>query len=184
MPRIAPITSKSDLPQEQHALADAVVAMFGHIRGPFSMFLHSPMLAERLLPLVAFFHTDSIVEPRLRSLAILAAAREHGAAYVWAAQVGLARRNGVPEKLIDLIRAKGDTGMLSADERDIIDFARQLMRTGHVEQATFDALKSRHDAQWLVELTAAATYFAFVAGFANALEIPPPPDGDSLPANA
>jgi len=181
MPRIAPITSKSDLPAEQHALADAVVKMFGHIRGPFSMLLHSPQLAERLLPLVAFFRDDSIVEPRLRSLAILTAAREHRAAYVWAAQVAAARRNGVPEQLIDLIRAKRDPGKLSADERDVIHFARQLMRTRGVEQATFDALKSRHNAQWIVELTAAATYFSFVAGFANALEIPPPTDGDALP---
>ena len=181
MPRVTPITSKTDLPPEQHALADAVVKTFGHIRGPFSMLLHSPKLAERLLPLVRFFRDDSIVEPGLRSLAILTSASEHGAAYVWAAQVAAARRNGVREELIDLVRAKGDPGRLSADERDVINFARQLMRTNRVEPATFDALKSRHNAQWLVELTAAATYFAFVAGFANALEVPAPPDGDKLP---
>jgi 4-carboxymuconolactone decarboxylase len=181
MPRIKPITSKADLPPDEHALADAVVQTFGHIRGPFSMLLHSPMLAERILPLVRFFRDDSIVEPGLRSLAILTSAREHGAAYVWAAQVAAARRNGVREELIELIRAKADPGSLSPDERDVIHFARQLMRTNRVDAATFDALKSRHNAQWLVELTAAATYFAFVAGFANALEVPAPPDGDRLP---
>ena len=181
MPRVKPITSKVDLPAEQHALADAVVKMFGHIRGPFSMLLHSPKLAERLLPLVKFFRYDSIVDAKLRSLAILTSAREHGAAYVWAAQVAAARGNGVREELIDLIRAKGDPGRLSADERDVINFARQLMRTNRVDPETFDALNSRHNGQWLVELAAAATYFAFVAGFANALEIPAPPDGDKLP---
>ncbi len=180
MPRVTPITSKTDLPQERHALADAVVKTFGHIRGPFSMLLHSPKLAERLLPLVLFFRDESVVDARLRSLAILTSAREHGAAYVWAAQAAAARRNGVPEELIDLIRAKGDPGKLPADERDVIHFARQLMRTNRVDPATFDALKSRHNAQWLVELVAAATYVAFVAGFANALEIPAPPDGDRL----
>jgi len=180
MPRIGPITSKSDLPAEHHALADAVVNVFGHIRGPFSMLLHSPKLAGRLLPLVTFFRDESIVEAKLRSVAILTAAREHGAAYVWAAQVAAARRNGVREELIDLIRAKGDLGKLPADERDVINYARQLMRTTRVDQSAFDALKNRHNAQWLVELTAAATYFGFVAGFANALEIPAPPDGDKL----
>jgi catechol 2,3-dioxygenase-like lactoylglutathione lyase family enzyme len=55
MPRITPITAKSDLPAEHHAVADAVVKVFGQIRGPFSMLLHSPKLAERLLPLVSFF---------------------------------------------------------------------------------------------------------------------------------
>jgi 4-carboxymuconolactone decarboxylase len=180
MPRVTPITSKTDLAPEHHALADAVVQTFGHIRGPFSMLLHSPKLAERLLPLVRFFRDESIVEGGLRSLAILASAREHGAAYVWAAQVAAARRNGVREELIDLIRAKGDPGRLPADERDVISFVRQLMRTNRVEAATFDALKSRHSPQWLVELTAAATYFGFVAAFANALEIPAPADGDRL----
>lgn len=181
MPRVTPITAKSELPAEHHALADAIVKVFGHIRGPFSMLLHSPKLAERLLPLVTFFRDESIVDAKLRSVAILTAAREHGAAYVWAAQVAAARNNGVREELIDLIRAKGDPGKLLADERDIVIFARQLMRTNRVDEATFDALKSRHNSQWLVELTAAATYFAFVAGFANALEIPAPPDGDKLP---
>ena len=39
------------LPPEHQAAADEVVKVFGHIRGPFSMLLHSPKLAERLLPL-------------------------------------------------------------------------------------------------------------------------------------
>jgi 4-carboxymuconolactone decarboxylase len=181
MPRITPITAKAELPAEHHGVADAVVKVFGHIRGPFSMLLHSPELARRLLPVVTFLRDESIVEVKLRSVAILAAAREREAAYVWAAQVAAARRNGLREELIDLIRAKGNPGKLPADERDVVNYARQLMRTNQVDQATFDALKSRHNAQWLVELTAAMCYYAFVSGFANALEIPAPPDGDKLP---
>lgn len=182
MPRITPVTAKSDLLAEHHAVADAVVKVFGHIRGPFSMLLHSPKLAGRVLPLVTFFRDDSVVEAKLRSVAILTAAREREAAYVWAAQVAAARRNGVREEVIDLIRTKGDPGKLPADERDIVTYTRQLMRTNRVDQATFDALKNRYSAQWLVELTAAANYFAFVSGIVNAFEVPAPPDGDKLPA--
>src|SRR5438046_7928949 len=40
------------------------------------------------------------------------------AAYVWAAQVAAARKNGVREEAIDLLRAKGDAVKLPADERD------------------------------------------------------------------
>jgi len=181
MPRLTPITAKSDLPAEHHAVADGVVKVFGHIRGPFSMLLHSPKLAERLLPLVTFFRDESIVEAKLRSVAILTAAREREAEYVWAAQVAQARRNGVREEVIDLIRAKGDPAKLSADERDIVAYTRQLMRTNRVDQATFDALKSRHDAQWMVEPTATLNFFGFVSGIANAFEVQAPPDGDKLP---
>ena len=182
MPRIKPITTRSELPAEHHAAADAVVKVFGQIRGPFSVLLHSPKLAAQLIPLVPFIHHECIVEGKLRSVAILAAAREYEAAYVWAAQVAAARRNGVREELIDLIRVKGDPARLPAEEREIVAYARQLQRTNRADQATFDALKNRYGVQWLVELTAVMGYFALVSGVANAFEVPAPPDGDKLPS--
>ena len=123
-----------------------------------------------------------MVEPPLRSVAILAAVREREAAYVWAAQVAAARRNGLREEVIDLIRAKGDPGKLSAEEREIVIYVRQLMRTNRTDQAVFDALQKRYGVQWLVELTAAANYFALLSGIVNAFEVAAPPDGDKLPA--
>jgi 4-carboxymuconolactone decarboxylase len=182
MPRVAPITGKADVPAEHHAVVDAVMKVFGNVRGPFSMLLHSPKLAERVLGLVTFFRDESVVEARLRSIAILTAVREREAAYVWAAQVGAARRNGLREEVIDLLRAKGDPGALPQDEREIITYVRQLMRTNRVDQALFDALQKRHGTQWLVELTAAANYFALLSGVVNAFEVAPPADGDRLPA--
>jgi 4-carboxymuconolactone decarboxylase len=181
MPRVAPITGMSDVSPEHHHVVDAVVQVFGNVRGPFSVLLHSPRLAERVLGLVTFFRDQSIVEGRLRSLAILTAVREREAAYVWAAQVGAARRAGVREAAIDLIRAKGDPATLPAEEAEIVAYTRQLMRTNRVDQAAFDALQKRHGAQWVLELTAAASYFAMLSGIVNAFEVPAPPDGDRLP---
>ena len=182
MPRIPPITGKADVPAAQHGVVDAVVKVFGGVRGPFSMLLHSPALAERLLPLVTFFRDESAVEGKLRSVAILAAVREREAAYVWSAQAAQARRNGVSEAIIDVLRAKGDPAGLAADEREIVVYVRQLMRTHRVDQAVFDALAERHGARWMVEMTAAANYFAMLCGVVNAFEVPAPPDGDRLPA--
>ena len=181
MPRISPVSGKADVPAEHHRVVDDVVKVFGGGRGPFSVMLKSPALAERVLPLVTFFREGSVVEAKLRSHAILAAVREKEAAYVWAAQVGAARRAGVPDATIDLIRAKGDPASLPADERDVVTYTRQLIRTNRVDQALFDRLKERHGEQWLVELTGAANYFAFLSGMVNAFEVPPPPDGDKLP---
>ena len=76
MPRVAPITGKSDVPAEHHAVVDGVLKVFGQVRGPFSMLLHSPKLAERMLSIGNFYRDESVVEPKLRSLAILVAARE------------------------------------------------------------------------------------------------------------
>ena len=182
MPRIPPITGKGDVPPEHHGIVDQVVGVFGNVRGPYGILLHSPLLAAHVLGLVTFNRNRSIVEPRLRSLAILAAVREKEAGYVWAAQVGAARRGGVPEATIDLLRAKADVSALPEEERDIVLYTRQLMRNNRVEQPLFDALEKRWGAKWLVELTAAANYFAFLCGMVNAFEVEPPPEGDKLPA--
>src|SRR6266478_5560693 len=182
MPRVAPVTGKSDVPAEFHPVVDDVLSVFGQIRGPFSMLLHSPPLAERMLQFVKFNRGGTVVEPRLLSHAILASVRERDAHYVWAAQVNAARRAGVPEATIDLLRAKGDPAGLGEDERDIVTYTRQLVRNNRVDQAVFDRLQKRHGTQWLVELTAFAGYFGMLSGVVNAFEVAAPPDGDKLPA--
>jgi len=182
MARIPAITGKADVAAADQRVVDQVLEVFGRVRGPFSILLHSPKLAELLLPLVTFNRNDSIVEAQLRSIAALTAAREREAAYVWAAQVDVARRVGLREAVIDLVREKGDPARLPIDERDVVVYTRQLMRTNRVDQAVFDALHASHGAQWLVELTAAANFFAFLSGMVNAFEVPAPPDGDRLPA--
>jgi 4-carboxymuconolactone decarboxylase len=179
--RIPVVAGKADVAATDQHVVDQVLEVFGRVRGPFSVLLHSPKLAELLLPLVTFNRNDSIVEPQLRSIAALTAAREREAAYVWAAQVDVARRVGLREAVIDLVRAKGDPSGLAEDERDVAVYTRQLMRTNRVEQAVFDALLRRHSAQWLVELTAAANFFAFLSGMVNAFEVAVPSDGDRLP---
>src|SRR5580704_15268722 len=100
MPRVTPVASKADVAPEHQAVVDDVLKVFGAVRGPFSMMLHSPEMTKRLLPLVPFFRDES-VEGKLRSVGILAAVREREAAYVWAAQVAAARRNGLREEAID-----------------------------------------------------------------------------------
>lgn len=183
MPRIAPVASKADVAPEHEAVADDVLKVFGAIRGPFSIMLHSPEMTQCLLPLVPFFRDESVVEGGLRSVGILAAVREREAAYVWAAQVAAARRNGLREAAIDLLRAKADASRFPPEEAAIVTYVRQLMRTNRAEQAAFDALHDKFGTKWLVELTTCVHYFAMLCGVVNAFEVPALPDGDKLPTS-
>ncbi len=178
MSRYTPVTSKEAMAPEQQHVFDQVMGVFGRIRGPFSMLLHSPKLAEKLLPMVPFAREGTVIDPKLRQIAILTAVREHDANYVWAAQVDVARRVGLREPVIDVLRVKGDPADLPPAERDIVRYMRQLMRTNRVEQPVFDALKDRHGLQWLVELTTVANFYVALCGVVNAFDVPVPPEGD------
>ncbi len=118
---------------EYHGVVDEVLKVFGGIRGPFSILLHSPKLAERLLKARHLQSRGKRRRPaKLRSLAILAAVREREAAYVWAAQVGAARRAGVPRGGHRPAPRQGRPRGLPGEERDIVNYTRQLMRTNRV----------------------------------------------------
>jgi 4-carboxymuconolactone decarboxylase len=182
MPRYTPVTAKTEMPAEHQHVFDQVMDVFGRIRGPFSMLLHSPNLTERLLPMVPFAREGTVIDPKLRLIAILTAVREREANYVWAAQVDVARRIGLREPVIDLLRAKADPRELPPAERDIVLYTRQLMRTNRVEPAVFDALINRHGVQWLVELTAVTNFYVALCGVVNVFEVPTPPGGDRFDA--
>ena len=48
MPRIKMISDKSDIPADQHAEFDHIVEVLHGVRGPFSVLMHSPGLAEKV----------------------------------------------------------------------------------------------------------------------------------------
>jgi len=179
MARVPQIAGKADVPEAHHYVVDQVLEVFGRVRGPFSILLHSPDLAERLLPMVPFAREGTIVERKLGLIGILATVRQKDAAYVWAAQVRVARENGVSEATLDVLRTKGDLGKLEPTEREIATYARQLVLENRVDQAVFDTLQKRFGTKWLVELTAIMSFYGALCGVVNAFEVPVPDhDGD------
>ena len=181
MPRIEPISDKSQVAAEHQGVVDAVLETFGALRGPHSILLHSPPLDQRALELGNYFRYHSVCKSPEKELAIITAAREKDCLYVWAAQVGAGRRGGLREEAIDVVREKGDVSKLEPHEADIVNYVRQLFRSNRVDQATFDALMQRYGAQWLIEMTMVVGYYGMLAGVVNAFEVEAPADGDVLP---
>src|SRR5713226_3844388 len=124
MARLPPITSKDQVAAEHWAIVDGIVASRGALQGPFTMFLHSPELAGRLAHLGAYVRFEGSLDMRVRVLAAMTVAREFDAVYVWGAQTGSARKQGVPESTITAIREKHARGV-PPDDAQIVEFTQQ-----------------------------------------------------------
>ena len=181
MPRVEPISHKSQVPPAYHHVADKVLEVFGAFRGPHSVLLLSPEADEPILDLGNFFRYKSIVQSPEKELAIITGAREKDCLYVWAAQVAAGRRGGLREEAIEVVRSRSDPSGLEPHEAEIITYVRQLFRQNRVDQPVFDALKERYGVEWLIQMTAVAGYYGMLAGVVNAFEVPAPADGDQLP---
>lgn len=181
MPRIELITSKDQIPPERHAEFDEIVGVLGRVGGPFGVLMYSPGLAEMVCKTGAHVRLKSELTMVERELAILSVCREKDAAYEWSSHVETARKAGMREEAIEVMRTGAAASALEPDERDIINYVRQLLRTNRVEQSLFDALKERHGIRWLVELTATIGQYQYISAINNAFDMEPRPGGDQLP---
>jgi 4-carboxymuconolactone decarboxylase len=172
MARLTPITSKNQVPVEDHAIADAIIASRGSLHGPFTMFLHCPKLAGRLAHLGAFVRFEGSLDMRVRVLAAMTVAREFDAVYVWGAQTGAARRQGVPEATITAIREKHTRG-IPPEDAQIVEFTRDLIRKHRVDAAIVKALQTRFGDEQFIELTGAIGYYSMLCMTVNACELEP-----------
>ena len=179
MARLSPITSKDQVAAKDQAIADAIVASRGALQGPFTMFLHSPELAGRLAHLGAYVRFEGSLDMRVRVLAAMTVARELEAVYVWGAQTGQARKQGVPEATITAIRENHSRG-IPAEDAQIVEFTRQLMRKHRVDDATAKALIDRFGTDGFIQLTGAIGYYSMLAMTVNACELEAAPGAEVL----
>ncbi len=116
---------------------------------------------------------------RVRVLAAMTAAREFEAVYVWGAQTGGARRQGVPETTIAAIRDNHSRG-IPAEDAQIVEFTRALLRKHRVDDAAFKAMQSRFGNDQLIQLTTAIGYYSMLAMTVNACELEAAPNAEIL----
>lgn len=179
MARLPYITSKDQVPAKDQAVFDSIVASRGAVQGPFTMFLHSPEVAERVAHLGAYVRFEGSLDKRVRVLAAMTVAREFEALYVWGAQTGGARRLGVPEATITAIRENNARGVLPEDAQ-IIEFTRTLLRRHRVDDATAKAMLARFGNDEFVQLTTAIGYYALLCMTVNACELEAGPGAEVL----
>src|SRR5690348_1246773 len=152
MPRLPAITSIDQVPEKDRHFAESIIASRGALQGPFTAFLHSPEVAARAAHLGAYVRFEGSLDMRVRVLAAMTVAREYEAMYVWGAQTGGARRQGVPEATITAIRENHVRG-LPPEDAQIVEFTRALLRRHRVDDATFKAMQSRFGNDELIQLT-------------------------------
>ena len=172
MPRLPAITSIDQIPEKDRHHAESIVASRGAIAGPFTAFLHSPEVAARVAHLGAYVRFEGSLDMRVRVLAAMTVAREYEAMYVWGAQTGGARRQNVPDSTITAIRENHSRGV-PAEDAQIIDFTRALLRQHRVDKAAFEAMQKRFGNDELVQLTTAIGYYALLCMTVNTAEVAP-----------
>ena len=173
MPRLPELTDRSALPEDAHAAYDSITASRGRVAGLFAVLMNSPQVALRTADLGSYVRFEKSLSEPIHQLAMIVGAHECGGQMEWVAHARQAREAGIGEATINAIEQDGALDGLPEEEALVIRFGRDLLRKRAVDDATFEAARSRYGDRGVVDLIATIGYQAYLACILNGLLILP-----------
>ena len=164
---------KTDMTERQKQIYDEIVSgPRGQVRGPLSIWLYRPELADRAQRLGQYCRYDTSLEPRLSELAILTTARIWDAAFEWQAHVPHALAGGVDSSIIDSLSADQTPSFVSKDEEIVYAVTREINITRQLSNDTYNQVVKILGVEATVDLIGLLGYYALISMTINAFKIP------------
>jgi alkylhydroperoxidase family enzyme len=145
----------------------------GQLLKLYHMLLHSPPLAEGWLTFFTAVRQATGLPGRYRELAILRIAVLNGADYEFNAHAPIALDAGIPQAVLEELRAKRMPEALDAADRAVLAYADSMTRDVHVPDDVFARVREHLNEREVVELTATIAAYNCVSRFLEALRIDP-----------
>lgn len=143
----------------------------GKLLNLYKMLLHSPPVAEGWLAFLTAVRQSAELPGRYRELAILRIAVLNGAEYEFNAHAPVAVSVGIPQSVIDELRANRVPAALDDADRAVLEYADSMTREVHVPDRVFQRVREHFAERGVVELTATIAAYNCVSRFLEALSI-------------
>lgn len=173
--RLPPIPEAEWTTAQRAAVAEVKAGPRGSFGAPWPPFLYSPELLRRTQALGAFVRYESVVDRRLRELAICITARHWNNRIEWSIHAPEAEKLGIDARALALLSKNETPAPLKEDERAVYAFCTEMHRHRTVSDDSYAAAHKHLGNAGLVELTALCGYYALLAMVMNVAEMPLPP---------
>jgi len=184
MSRLSAVTAENATPDQARVLdgilstrGDAMdlIDPNGALVGPFNAMAMSPNIGRRASAMGAAVRFNEDLDRRLLEIAIITTGAHWRANFEWYAHSAMAREAGVSDDVIDAIAAGTPPPFTRDDEATVHAFAAELIGTGRVSQATYDAARDLLGEPQLVDLVSTIGYYSYISLTLNAFDVQLPP---------
>jgi 4-carboxymuconolactone decarboxylase len=173
-PRFPKPTMEQLNPEQQAVAAEVLKQSSAGLGGPYGMLIKSPELLKRYLLMTEYLRQKTSLPHRLNEMAILLEARLWDAQYEWWAHEPLARKAGVPDAIIEDIRAGKRPATMQSDEAVVYDVVTEILNKRQLSDETFNRAKQILGEQQVVDLAAVTGFYVMVSAvvIAGRIQIP------------
>ena len=178
-----PLILKQSLDEEGRRIFEAINGKDGNTPrlGPPASTMHSLAAAEPYDRLNQLLRSANVIGPQFFEISTLVPAREFNQQYEWTAHERGARRVGVADEVIDVIKHNRPTSGLPEKEATAIDFGRAMLRgSRQVPPELFAKMVSLFGERGTIEITMVMGDYAMTAMLLNAVNQQLPADWEPL----
>ncbi len=139
------------------------------LSGPIGMLMNSPVLAEAMFDVRNRVRYGSAKDQRLTELTIITTAREVDNQYIYTSHEPAARRNGLEQEIIDIVRFREplddsiEISGLGEEESTIIKITREAINEEKVSSETFMKAVELFGNEGVMDLVGLIGYYNFMA---------------------
>ena len=146
-----------------------------NIGGPFDIWLRSPEMGKRLVGLGGFFRFRTSVDRRYIELAILVTGQYWQAQFEWWAHEPMAREAGVPDDVIQAIKAGESPKFTDAGDAAAYAVASELHHTHELSDATYRQAVDQFGEVGVAEIIGVSGFYGLVSMTLNGFNVELPP---------
>ena len=166
-----PFTTRESMTPEGQEVWDEIESTRGGVARNYAALLNNPKAAGSLAVLGGYARFESPLDPRVKTLAVLTAAREASGPYVWTVNQRGATLGGISQEIIDSIHERRAPLGLEPNDANVVQFVLEILRQHQVSDTTFEALRAQIGDAGVVDVLVVAGYYHTLAHCLQALEV-------------
>ena len=166
-----PFATRENMDAAGQAVWDDIQTSRGGVQRNYAALLNNPQAAGAFAGLGGYVRFETPLDPRVKAVAILTAAREAGGHYVWTVNQRGAKEANLSDELIAAIREFRAPAGLDGNDATVVQFVLELLRQHRISDATFEGMRAIVGDAGIVDVLVVVAYYHGLAHSLQALEV-------------
>ena len=166
-----PLTQRDSMTPEGQKAWDEIEGTRGGVARNYAALLNNPGAARHMAILGGYARFETPLDLRVKTLAVLTAAREASGHYVWTVNQRAAKEANISDEIVAAIHEYRAPAGLDAKDAAVVQFVLELLRQHRISDGTYQALQSQIGDAGIIDVLVVVGYYHSLAHSLQALEV-------------
>ncbi len=166
-----PFAQRDNMTPDGQKAWDEIEGTRGGVARNYAALLNNPEAARHMAILGGYARFETPLDLRVKTLAVLTAAREASGHYVWTVNQRAAKEANISDEIVAAIHEYRAPAGLDAKDAVVVQFVLELLRQHRISDSSYQALQSQVGDAGIIDVLVVVGYYHSLAHSLQALEV-------------